>query len=204
MPRLRVIWIRWQEGSCDCDLFERSRQWQTARPEKNYQIVSWAPNATSGVLANVCTGENYIYLRGHGVPGDPTVNPTNTFNNPNGISIYESIDRMGQMGLKPGFRGMIKCYSCFSGLSGVDRTRTIRTAGRKHGFFGERVLKEKKVQLPRPEGTWDPLAQRGASYMRGIGFDFCSFWVTWACVRAKWKTRVRTTARRIGMSSRWW
>ena len=180
MPTQRVIWIPWQSGTCDCDFFARSQQWQGARPDKNYIIVSWNPNSVSYYLGNLIGLQCEIYMRGHGVAGDPTINPTNTANNPNRILIYESIDRICQMGLKATFQGKIKFYSCFSALDGADRTRTVYKPKPKWGVgqarFGPTVLTEKQVPIPRPEGTWDPLARRGAAYFRSLGFNFCTFW----------------------------
>lgn len=151
-----------------------------ARPEKNYQIVSYAPGTTSPLLTNLINSKAYIYLRGHGTPGDPMIKPTNSFNNPNAIHIRESIDRLCEMGLKSHYRGMIKFYSCYSGVSGIDRQRKVDTVQRKYGFgklrFGEKVLKTKWVNIPRPEGTWDPLALRGADYLRALGFNQCTIW----------------------------
>jgi len=158
------------------EFMERTNSWVKERPEKNFRIVTYNPGrAALGVgrnplLMNLLNGSS-IYLRGHGLPGDPHVT-TSLNGTVLKITIQESIDRLMEMGLGNDFRGTLKFYSCYSGL---DQPKKWVSGTGTLVFSPDGDLHNTKVK----GGTFTPatksLASVGASYFRSLKFKHCKY-----------------------------
>ena len=172
----RVVWIPFPPPYSQ-EFMERTNTWVKERPEKNFRIIVYNPQrialgaGLNPLLFNLINGSQ-IYLRGHGLSGDPHVT-TNYDGRSLKLPITDSIDRLVAMGLQPNFRGTIKFYSCFSALKGKpqyiddgqmifdkDDPTNILKIKLKGGNFG-------------PTGS--PLAKLGANYFRQLGFQHCKY-----------------------------
>ncbi|HUZ65191.1 MAG TPA: hypothetical protein VMU82_15905 [Acetobacteraceae bacterium] len=156
------------------EFMERTNNWVQERPEKNFRIIVYNPQRAalglgrSPLLMNLMNGSS-IYLRGHGLPGDPHV--TTSLNGAVvKITIQDSIDRLMEMGLRNDFRGTLKFYSCYSGLDQpkkwVSGTGTL--------VFTDDVHKT-KVKNGTFTAATKSLASVGASYFRSLKFKHCKY-----------------------------
>lgn len=169
-----VIFIPWPMPQAQ-EFLEKSNQWNDALTKdgatKQFTIVTYQPGTVDPTLDSMADGQ--VYMRGHGLPGSPFVTTHG-----NSLHIRDSIARLIQMGLKPGFRGKIKFYSCYSGLDGVQKMRTAMVTEPKLSIgplrFGSKVV-TKDVDKGIFEGSYDSLSKRGAAIFRGRGFNGCSF-----------------------------
>lgn len=172
----RVVWIPFPPPYSH-EFLERTNTWVRERPEKNFRVVVYNPRRTAlglpptPMLQNLVKGSQ-IYLRGHGLSGDPNV--TTSYNGAAlKLPITESIDRLIEMGLPTDFRGTIKFYSCFSALAGKPKYVSGGTF-----VFDKKdpsdILKTKiKGGVFGPAGS--PLAKVGANYFRSLGFQHCKY-----------------------------
>ncbi len=159
----RIIWIPFPDNEA-LEFLERSKNWVKERPDKNFQIVVYSPlrlalgEGRHPALTNLMNGSQ-IYMRGHGLPGDPHITTT-----ANGkqvkIHISESIDRLVDMGLSTDYRGTIKFYSCFSAMKGVPKYTGggTLTFDKKHP---EDIMKTKIKGGTFTKGPFPPLAEAG-------------------------------------------
>jgi hypothetical protein len=167
----RIIWIPWPAEDA-AEFLERSAQWQEAKKGiKTFTIITYAAGTTNDVLADLGTGS--IYMRGHGMPGSPSVTTRGK-----SLHITSSIDRLIAMGLKSTFAGTIKFYSCYSAVDSVVKMRpeAMTVPKLKVGplHFGSKTV-VRDVDKGIFEGSRDCLARRGAAYFRSRGFDRATF-----------------------------
>lgn len=173
---MRVIFIPWSAAESD-EFVVASQQWNDAlrtdnRASKAFTIVTWE-GGRNDVIANADNG--VIYMRGHGTPGSPNVTSKGKV-----LHITDSIDRLIRSGLKPGFSGKIKFYSCYSGLDAVAKMRREMVQVPKTTIgplkFGTKTV-ERMVDkaLAVGEGSYDALAKRGAAEFRRRGYNNCTF-----------------------------
>lgn len=166
---MRVIWIPWPEAEAG-EFIERSDQWNDVS-KKHFTIITYDPSSRNENLAALQTGS--IYMRGHGMPGNPSVTTRGK-----ALHIHESIDRLIGMGLDRHFGGAIKFYSCYSAVDSVKKMRSVSTMEPKLRIgplhFGQRVV-TREVDKGIFEGSRDCLAKRGAAYFRRQGFNRCVY-----------------------------
>lgn len=170
----KVIFIPWPMPQAQ-EFLDKSNQWNDALAHdgvaKRFTIVTYQPGSTDATLDAMVDGD--IYLRGHGQPGSPFV----TTHGAN-LHIRDSIARLIGMGLKPGFRGKIKFYSCYSGLDGVQKMRATMVTVPKVALgplkFGTKSV-VRDVDKGIFEGSYASLASRGAAIFRGHGFTHCTY-----------------------------
>ncbi len=171
----RVIFIPWQMPQAQ-EFLDKSNQWNDALAKdgatKRFTIVTYQPGTVDPTLDTMVDGQ--IYMRGHGLPGSPSVTTHGT-----SLHIRDSIARLVGMGLKPAFRGKIKFYSCYSGLDGVQKMRATMVTEPKFAVgplkLGSKTV-IRDVDKGIFEGTYDSLASRGAAVFRSRGFTHCSFY----------------------------
>ncbi|MCI0700131.1 MAG: hypothetical protein L0241_03480 [Planctomycetia bacterium] len=167
----RIIWIPFAASQ---EFVKKSNNWLAERPEKNFVVVVWNPKreelglGAHPALLNLINGSQ-IYMRGHGLPGDPHVTTTNN-DKTEKIHIHESIDRLIISGLPPTYRGTIKFYSCFSALKGVPKY----IDGGEFVFDMKHptdVMRTKIIGGNFTTGPFTPLAKVGASYSAGCSIN---------------------------------
>lgn len=173
----RIIWIPFA-GQEATEFLERSNNWLQERPDKNFQIVTYNPQRNAmglgshPALLNLINGSQ-IYMRGHGLPGNPHV--TTTVNGTSvRLHITESIDRLIEMGLSTNYRGTIKFYSCFSALKGKPKYQDGGTLVFDKNHPTD-VLYTKIKGGTFSTGPFHPLAKVGARYFRQLGFSHCKY-----------------------------
>jgi hypothetical protein len=166
---MRIIWIPWPEAEAG-EFIERSDQWNEVSA-KTFTIITYDPGTKHEALVGLRKGS--IYMRGHGMPGSPSVTTRGQV-----LHISKSIDRLIEMGLEKEFGGTIKFYSCYSAVDSVVKMRPESKVVPKLKLgrlqFGQKVV-TRDVDKGIFEGSRDCLARRGAAYFRSVGFHHCVY-----------------------------
>lgn len=164
----RVVFVPFPYPSC-LEFLEKTKNWVEERPNKKFRPLVYDPGHIAEgwrphpyLTKNLIDG-SHIYIRGHGLPGSRFL--TTYFNkNPVTVSIEVAIDRLLEMGLRPEFRGVIKFYSCNSGLDQPSKWLQ----------GGEMKLDNDPFKSTVIGGEWsrrtNALAYVGARYFREKGF----------------------------------
>ena len=141
---LRIIFIPWEEGSPEAKEWkEKSEQWNTAKPDKKFNIVYYHPGEKANVHLKAANADNkaVIYIRGHGSPGANSLK-ANVLDEQRSLAMTDVCQRLIDMGLDASFAGAIKFHSCYSATVFTDTAFKESHAAAMKSLESSRKTKE--------------------------------------------------------------
>jgi hypothetical protein len=128
----KIVFIPFSDTEGNAEKKAETQQWIAVRG--GYRLCCY----TGGEIAAIKNAGLFdeIYVRGHGGPGDPTIDSDS------GVSLQYDVvaDRLIASGLSPRYAGCVKIYACQSGTRAGDESSFAQR-------FAKYLIKEKKRYL---------------------------------------------------------
>lgn len=98
--------------------YEKNKKVKQYLLSKGYAVsIAWYDGSKLPDVSSFDTGE--IYIRGHGMPGEPTVKGAKSFAEE--VDYKTVLKRLKESGLPQSFQGQIHCYNCHSAEHSPDK-----------------------------------------------------------------------------------